>query len=56
MNANSVQNSIAADAGEPSQHMTYAQIQALLKSGRPALCQCPRCANADKAFGAKLEE
>ncbi len=39
-----------------SQHMSYAQIQALLKQGRPALCQCPRCADSDKLIGAKLAE
>lgn len=43
-------------ASESSQHMSYAQIQALLKAGRPALCQCPRCVDPDKAIGAKLTE
>lgn len=49
-------NDLADDPSAPRQHLTYAQIQTLLKQGRPALCQCPRCANTDKAIGAKLAE
>ncbi len=52
---NDAQESIASETGS-SQHMSYAQIQALIKQGRSALCQCPRCANPDKAVGAKLAE
>ncbi|HLX61469.1 MAG TPA: hypothetical protein VKX17_09325 [Planctomycetota bacterium] len=47
---------LADDPSVPRQHLTYAQIQQLLKQGKPALCQCPRCANAGKAIGAKLAE
>lgn len=49
------QESVASETGS-SQHMTYAQIQAMIKQGRSAMCQCPRCANSDKAVGAKLAE
>ena len=40
----------------PSQHLSYAQMQQLLKQGKPAFCQCPRCVNGAKAIGAKLSE
>lgn len=52
---NDSQESVASETGS-SQHMTYAQIQAMIKQGRSAMCQCPRCANTDKAVGAKLAE
>jgi hypothetical protein len=47
----------ADDTGAP-QHMSYAQLQQMLKQGKPALCQCPRCvgANDSKLIGAKLSE
>lgn len=44
------------EASAPSEHLSYAQIQQLLKSGKPALCLCPRCANGSKSVGAKLAE
>jgi hypothetical protein len=47
---------IADEPAAPQQHLTYAQMQALLKQGKTALCQCPRCAPTDKAIGAKLVE
>ncbi|MEI6236333.1 MAG: hypothetical protein WCT04_25025, partial [Planctomycetota bacterium] len=50
------QNAVAINSEAPAQHMSYAQIQAMLKQGRSAMCQCVRCVNPDKAIGAKLEE
>lgn len=38
------------------EHLTYAQMQQLLKAGKPAMCLCPRCANGLKSIGAKLAE
>jgi hypothetical protein len=46
----------SSEFGGSSQHLTYSQIQAMLKQGRSAMCQCPRCAGSDKAIGAKLAE
>jgi hypothetical protein len=48
--------SLADEPSLPAQHLTYAQMQQLLKQGKPAFCQCPRCVNGDKSIGAKLSE
>jgi hypothetical protein len=40
----------------PSGHLSVAQIQQLLKQGKPAFCECPRCFNTDKDARAKLVE
>ena len=40
----------------PSGHLTFAQMQQLLKSGKPVFCQCPRCATGQKSPSAKLVE
>lgn len=47
---------VSDDTPPPAAHMSYAQIQKLLKEGKSALCLCPRCADGSKAIGAKLAE
>ena len=49
-----VENDDAPPSG--SEHLTYAQMQQLLKAGKPSMCLCPRCANGLKSIGAKLAE
>lgn len=57
-NAQKIPASYISDASAAPQqsHLTYSQIQAMLKQGKSALCECPRCAPTDKAIGAKLVE
>lgn len=45
-----------SDTPPPAAHLSYAQIQKLLKEGKSALCQCPRCVDGAKSIGAKLQE
>ena len=40
----------------PSEHLSFSQIQKLLKEGKTSFCRCPRCINGEKPAASKLVE
>ena len=48
--------SVELGASGPSGHLSFAQMQQALKSGKSVFCQCPRCATQQKTPSAHLVE